>query len=74
MDETYKAGAIPPQEDDSDHNKDGFMEGYLDDDEVIECAECGSAVRDKGVTEEIEGEKVNFCSKICAEEYAESLA
>jgi hypothetical protein len=55
-------------------SEDGFMEGYLDDDKVVECDECGTAVKpEKKVTKEIEGEEHTFCSKNCAQEFEESL-
>tara|TARA_Y100000310_G_C20486944_1_gene717330 strand:- start:75 stop:344 length:270 start_codon:yes stop_codon:yes gene_type:complete len=57
-----------------DSAEEGFMKGYSEDDEVIECSECGSAVSDeKKIVKEIEGEKVTFCSETCAKEYEESL-
>ena len=75
MDEfDYKESKVQEIDDDSDPAKDGFMEGYLDDEKVHECAECGSAIRDKGIQKEIDSEKLIFCSQICVEEYEESLS
>ncbi len=57
-----------------DSTEEGFMKGYAEDDDVIECEECGSAIdEDKKVVKEIEGENHNFCSKECAKEYEESI-
>ena len=51
------------------------MEGYLEDEETTECAECGGAVSpEKKVTKAFEGEEYAFCSANCAEEFEESLA
>ena len=51
----------------------GFMDGYTDDEEVEECAECGSAIHDKKVVKTIDGELYVFCSEICAKEFEETL-
>jgi hypothetical protein len=50
-----------------------FMKGYLDKDEDVECAECGSALREEVIKKELEGQVCHFCSMLCAEEYEESL-
>ncbi len=53
---------------------ESFMEGYLEDEETTECAECGGAVSaEKKVSKEFEGEEYSFCSASCAEEFAESV-
>ncbi|PIN76459.1 hypothetical protein COV17_02410 [Candidatus Woesearchaeota archaeon CG10_big_fil_rev_8_21_14_0_10_36_11] len=55
-------------------SEEAFMQGYMDDEEVEECAECGTAVeKEKKVVKEINGEELTFCSKTCAHEYEESL-
>jgi len=57
-----------------DSPEEGFLEGFEVDEEQEECAECGSAINpERRVTREIEGEKVRFCSKECADEYEESM-
>jgi len=57
-----------------DSTEEGFIKGYADDDEVIECAECGSAVReDKKIVKEINSESYTFCSKGCAQDFEESI-
>lgn len=62
----------PSEEEETD---DGFMDGYSDEGEVQECAECGSAVREaKKIVASIEGEEYTFCSKACAEEFKETFA
>ena len=54
--------------------EEGFLKGYSDEEEVGECAECGSAVNEENrVEKEVEGETLNFCSKSCAEEFEENL-
>ena len=53
--------------------EEGFLKGYSDEEEVGECAECGSAVNEENRLEkEIDGETMTFCSKSCAEEFEES--
>ncbi|MBI1968918.1 hypothetical protein HYS49_03330 [Candidatus Woesearchaeota archaeon] len=59
---------------DDEGPEDAFMKGYAEDERHMECEECGSAVEDESkVIKDIEGEKHVFCSKLCAQEYAESL-
>ena len=58
---------------DDDDEKSAFMEGYEDEDEAPECEECGSAIREKHISKELEGETHNFCSELCAEEFEESM-
>jgi len=54
-------------------SEEGFLRGYSDEEEVGECAECGSAVNEENrIEKEIDGEQVVFCSKMCAEEFEES--
>ena len=53
--------------------EEGFLKGYSDEEEVGECAECGSAVNEENrIEKEVEGETLTFCSKSCAEEFEES--
>ncbi|HLD40439.1 MAG TPA: hypothetical protein VJB13_04845 [Candidatus Nanoarchaeia archaeon] len=55
-------------------SEEGFLKGYSDEEEVGECAECGSAVNEENrVEKEVDGEKIAFCSKSCAEEFEENL-
>jgi len=55
-------------------SEEGFMKGYSDEEEVGECAECGSAVNEENkIEKEIDGETVTFCSKSCAVEFEENL-
>ena len=57
-----------------DSPEEGFIKGFESDDEPDECAECGAAINpEKLVVKEIEGEKYQFCSEICAEEFKESM-
>lgn len=55
--------------------EEGFMKGYLDEEEIAECSECGSALReDSTLSKEIDGEEFHFCSKTCAREFKESTS
>ena len=73
--EEYDYGEDAPKEkltgdEDSDS---GFMNGYIDEEEVEECAECGSAIHEKKVVKTIDGESYVFCSEVCAKEFEETL-
>ena len=56
-----------------DSNEEGFMRGYSEEEEVPECDECGSAIRESKVVVAVGGEEHVFCSHTCAEEFAESV-
>lgn len=57
-----------------DSPDEGFIQGYEDEDKVEECAECGAAINpEKRVRKKIDGEDYKFCSKVCAQEFEESL-
>lgn len=57
-----------------DSSEEGFMKGYAEDEEVVECDECGSACNEeKKIIKDIEGEKYTFCSKDCLKEFQESM-
>lgn len=54
--------------------EEGFIQGYKEDDDVAECAECGIAIRtDKRVKRDINSEEYTFCSKDCADEFEEGI-
>lgn len=53
--------------------EEGFLKGFEDEEETIECAECGSAIHEESVEKVIDGESMTFCSSVCAEDYADSL-
>ena len=53
--------------------EEGFLKGFEDDEEVEECAECGSAVHEEPVRKVIEGESMTFCSNACAVDYSDTL-
>ncbi|MAG60158.1 hypothetical protein CL619_00070 [archaeon] len=53
--------------------EEGFLKGFEEDEETIECAECGSAVHEEAVHKVIDGENMIFCSDICAQDYADSI-
>ena len=54
---------------------DATDEQYDEDEEVIECAECGTAVKEeKKVARKIGDEEYFFCSKMCAHDFEESVA
>lgn len=60
-------------EDALESSEEGFLRGYSDEEEVDECAECGSAVsEEKRIEKEVDGEKLTFCSESCAEEFKEN--
>ena len=63
------------QEEDSSSSEEGFMKGYLNEDEVKECCECGAAIKNEKqvVVREVEGEQFAFCSDNCADEFEDSL-
>jgi hypothetical protein len=62
------------ENDEVSSEEEAFMQGYHDDENVDECAECGSAIQDdKKVSKEMDGEKYEFCSKTCAEEFEEGM-
>ncbi len=58
-------------EDDGD-DENSFMEGYNEED-PLECEECGSAIRDKSLSRMVNNETYHFCSEACAEEFLESM-
>ncbi len=64
----------PIDDEEIDTSEEGFIKGYAEDENVSECAECGSAIdKTKKISEEIDGENYVFCSKSCLEEFKESL-
>jgi hypothetical protein len=56
-----------------DTSEEGFMKGYMDDDDGKECAECGDAIRTDFVEKAIDGEKHIFCTELCAQEFEEGI-
>ena len=59
-------------EDSSDESS--FMEGFMKDEDIVECAECDSAIASgEEIVEDVEGDKHPFCSKVCFEEFKESI-
>ena len=56
-----------------DTSEEGFMKGYMDDDDGKECAECEDALRAEFIEKVIDGEKHLFCSELCAQEYIDSI-
>ena len=62
------------EQSDMESTEEGFVQGYSEDDEVLECAECGGAVKEeKKIVRQIEEESYTFCSKDCADEFEESV-
>lgn len=58
----------------ADSLEEGFLKGYNEDENSLECAECGSAVdEERGFVQEIDGDKQIFCSKMCLEEFKEGI-
>ncbi len=62
------------EEEEVEEEEEGFMQGYGEEEEVEECAECGLALKKKRVTREIEGEEYGFCSNACADEFEETIS
>ena len=62
-------------EEDLSSSEEGFMKGYLDEEEVKECNECGVAIKNEkqAITREIGGEEFVFCSNGCADDFEESV-
>ncbi|MBI2146803.1 hypothetical protein HYU22_05695 [Candidatus Woesearchaeota archaeon] len=55
-------------------SEEGFLKGYATEEELEECAECGTRLKEKRVAKEIAGEEYQFCSKACATEFEETMA
>lgn len=71
--EPHKKGE--KSDEDFESPEEGFMEGYAEDEEVDECAECGSAIDGENkIIKEIEGETYKFCSENCAKEFEDGLS
>lgn len=71
--EPHKKGE--KSDEDFESPEEGFMEGYAEDEEVDECAECGSAIDEENkIIKEIEGETYKFCSENCAKEFEDGLS
>ena len=59
---------------DEDDLEASFMKGYIEEEEIVECSECGSAIAEEGkITKKIEGEEYAFCSELCAKEFVETM-
>ena len=52
---------------------EAFMEGFEEDMEVDECAECGSALREEVFMKAFDGEDLGFCNQDCAKDYKDSV-
>ena len=61
------------QKNEDDSAEADFMEGYSTEEKILECAECGSALREESVSKQFDGESYDFCSKDCVEDYADSV-
>ncbi|MBU1111247.1 MAG: hypothetical protein ABH824_00150 [Nanoarchaeota archaeon] len=72
FEEGQEEGSVIDKQD-HDSEEDDFLKSFEDEDEVEECAECGSAIRDKAVVRDFNGETLRFCSKECADEFEESV-
>ena len=74
VDETVETAEEEWSDQGGDSSEEGFQKGYSEEEKVLECAECGAAVREeKKFLKEIEGEEYVFCSKMCAQEFEESV-
>ena len=56
-----------------DDDDDDYLKGFEDEEEVEECAECGSALRDNCITKEVAGEVLKFCCEACVKDYEDSI-
>ena len=57
-----------------DKNSDeAFMEGFEDEMEVDECAECGSDLREETFQKTIDGDSLSFCTTDCAKDYKDTI-
>ena len=66
--------SVEGTDEDMESSEKGFMRGYSDDDEVVECSECGSAIDEESkVTKDFDGDTQIFCSKICLDEFEENM-
>jgi ferredoxin len=75
MDEHDATGEQMVDQGAMDSHEEGFMRGYEQEEEIVECEECGSACpEEKRITVEIQEEKHTFCSETCVQEYKESIA
>ena len=57
----------------ADTTEEAFLQGYLDEEDMEECAECGEVLREKTISKTFEGEMQQFCSADCVEDYEESM-
>jgi len=56
-------------------SEEGFMQGYMDEEEISECAECGVAITEEKsvITRCFEEEEYTFCSENCASDFKDSI-
>ncbi|HLD01142.1 MAG TPA: hypothetical protein VJC39_05340 [Candidatus Nanoarchaeia archaeon] len=55
-------------------SEEGFIQGYLNEEDVQQCAECDSALhKDEVVTRKIQEEAYKFCSNDCADDFEDSF-
>ena len=73
MEKFEEERTVLEDEEDTSFLEEGFMKSYDDDEEVTECAECGTAIKGKAHHRVLEGDKHTFCSKDCADEFEESV-
>jgi hypothetical protein len=57
----------------SHDDEDDYLKGFEEEEEVEECAECGSALRDNCISKEIAGEVLKFCCEACVKDYEDSI-
>lgn len=70
----FDSGTSTLVEQEDDATVEGFMQGYGDEETIEECDECGTALNeDNKIVESVDGEEHKFCSKICLEEFKESI-
>lgn len=58
------------ENDEISDTEEGFVQGFEEEEKVVECANCKKIlVTEDFVEEAIDGDIVRFCSDECAEEY-----
>jgi hypothetical protein len=74
MEEYYHEEGEEKQTQEEEQPEDGFMRGFMEDEDVDTCSECGAALDEEhSVKKELEGETHGFCSNACLKEYQESV-
>ncbi|HIJ11050.1 TPA: hypothetical protein HA278_03250 [Candidatus Woesearchaeota archaeon] len=74
MEDYYQEGDESNKTQEEEQPEDGFMRGFMEDENVATCSECDAALDDEhSVKKELDGEMHGFCSDACLKEYEESM-